>query len=111
MKTIHVRANKAEWQHETWVDSDTARDVEYEIVRRRGGNQLRCACLGYTFSKARPKTCKHIDAYHAPQTRVAAVAVAVRVQPEPKRSVTVKGETFTFRRAFAFGEIPTGGDR
>lgn len=102
MTTVLVRRKGAE--HVTYVESDKQTDREYELARLPDGN-LACACMSYVFSKAVPKSCKHIEAYtgsHVPDAKK-------QGRPESPRQIYYAGETFTFKtkRAISFGGIPT----
>lgn len=103
MTEKHVRDTGA--KHLAWVASESDAETEYEIARLPD-RRLKCACLGYAFSKKTPKTCKHIEAMHLDVAQRPADTVPTgRWQPPPpKRSVAVRGEVLTVRRAMAFGD-------
>lgn len=84
------------------VESQTETGKTYYIRTKNG--TMTCDCASYRFSHA-PKSCKHLDAYHAGETMDAQRAVKPTVRQE---SVTVKarGETFTVRRARAISFEP-----
>lgn len=51
-------------KHLAWISSENDAGVEYEVVERLGSG-LKCSCMGWAFSKDKPKGCKHIIAYQA----------------------------------------------
>lgn len=100
MTEKHVRDTGA--RHLAWVASESDAETEYEIARLPD-RRLKCACLGYAFSKQAPKTCKHIAAMQAGETMDRTRAVKPTVRQE--RVVVKAGkETYTVRRAMAFGD-------
>ena len=114
-RTLQLSGNRLKrqpltWTHEAFVASESDWLTQYEIKRRSDG-AYGCSCTAFKFSKGSigfGKNCKHLRAYLASGGQT--TFVQRLVQPErPARGVKVVGETFQFRRAIAFGAIPTGG--
>jgi hypothetical protein len=85
------------------VESDTDRNVEYEIKRNPVDGSLGCACMGWAFSSV-PKTCRHLRAWNigsAVFTPAFATPQVVRGAAAPSSRVTLEKEAFTVRRAIA----------
>jgi hypothetical protein len=99
MKSVRVRNTAA--RNVAWVNSESDPGVEYEIATLPDG-QTKCACLGWTFSKKQPKTCKHIEALGLAKVPA---RTAERYAGIPVSVKSAKGETFNVRRAIAFGDV------
>jgi hypothetical protein len=99
VNTVLVRRNGK--KHVTFVSSDSEYQKEYELATLPDGT-LACACMGWAFSKDRPKTCHHTRAYIAAQ----GASVYRATKPASKPKEPAKTETFTFRRAISFDDIP-----
>jgi hypothetical protein len=101
--TVHVRRKGA--VPVTTVESDQEPGKQYEIARLPDGH-LACACMAYVFNKAKPKTCKHIEAYGI---SITSTSHRAKIAP-PVEEIIVSaklGETFTFKtkRAISFSPI------
>ena len=97
-----TRAKRSPWTLEGSVESSSEPGVQHQVKRHRDG-RLGCDCLAYRFKRG-DKTCRHIHAYLAagPLVPVApglGYSSAIRV-------VHAAQETFTVRRALAFGPVP-----
>lgn len=95
-----------QWEHVAYAQSDSEPGTEHEIKRNRFTGLLGCSCLSYRFTRARPKTCKHINAYEqgVPEQR----KTWLKTERVPV-TATVGRETYSFRRAIVLGDEQIGG--
>lgn len=107
---------KPAWTFVTYAESDSEPGVEYVIDRRPDG-AYRCACLSFRFARGLVgtpgKSCRHLRAYLAGLAgdTAALMTAAGLARPADVRTVRIAAETFTFRRAIAFGGLKAGGAR
>jgi len=103
MATKRIAATGRMNTHVTWAESTTEPGLEYQIVRRPS-RELKCACLGWAFSKARPKSCIHIEAYAGVAPSYAPRPGVVRT-PAPIVRPDVTVGTVTFRGIVFEGRV------
>jgi hypothetical protein len=101
---------QSQWTHVAYVASESEEGVSHEIKRNRRSGRLGCDCTAYRFARATHKTCKHIDALLVgeavqpfPKMPTGALVQPTTMQAEAR--ITIKNETFTVRRAIAFGGL------
>lgn len=109
-----ARRNWTGWELLSTVSSDS-RPAEYKIRRRLADGVLHCECMAYVFSKASPKSCKHLEAYalvavdDRRMQRTIAASRSDRQRRERAAGTTERfqlgAEVFTVRRAISFEDI------
>lgn len=112
MRTLRViPLRRKGWVPIATVESESDPGTAYEVKRHPADGTYACACMAYVFSKAQPKTCKHLEAFRQDKRETtvaletfAATGQSSRKLHEPVKA-TARGETFTIVRAISFTDI------
>jgi hypothetical protein len=101
---------KASYEHITWVASKSDPTDRHEI-RKGSDGVIYCTCLGWRFSKARPRTCKHLAKYYATvavdPTLSSAVDLAATPPKAAKKAAIKPPVDITAALKASLGQKPT----
>ena len=93
---------RAAWEHLAWVDSLSHPGEPHAIKRNSATGAIGCTCKKFIFSKARPRTCHHLEAWRHGEARLADRPVVMHEGARLAQEVQVGDERMVVRRSIRF---------